>query len=50
LETKTEKQKEKKIVEINKIYNQDCYELLQEIESGTIDLLLQDTPFGCTQN
>jgi len=37
-------------VEINKIYNQDCYELLQEIESGTIDLLLQDTPFGCTQN
>jgi len=37
-------------VEINKIYNQDCYELLQEIESGTVDLLLQDTPFGCTQN
>jgi site-specific DNA-methyltransferase (adenine-specific) len=37
-------------MELNKIYNQDCYELLQEIESGTIDLLLQDTPFGCTQN
>jgi site-specific DNA-methyltransferase (adenine-specific) len=38
------------MIEINKIYNEDCYSILQKIEGGTIDLLLQDTPFGCTQN
>lgn len=32
------------------LYNQDCLETMQEIETGSIDLLLQDTPFGCTQN
>ena len=37
-------------MEINKIYNKDCYELLKEIDNGKVDLLLQDTPFGCTQN
>jgi site-specific DNA-methyltransferase (adenine-specific) len=37
-------------MEINKIYNIDCYELLQKIDNGKVDLLLQDTPFGCTQN
>lgn len=30
--------------------NRDCLELLKEIETGSIDLMLQDTPFGCTQN
>jgi site-specific DNA-methyltransferase (adenine-specific) len=37
-------------IELNKIYNQDCYELLKNIKTGAIDLLLQDTPFGCTRN
>jgi site-specific DNA-methyltransferase (adenine-specific) len=37
-------------MEVNKIYNKDCYELLKEIDNGKVDLLLQDTPFGCTQN
>jgi site-specific DNA-methyltransferase (adenine-specific) len=37
-------------IELNKIYNQDCYELLQEIESGTVDLILQDPPYGTTGN
>ena len=37
-------------MEVNKIYNIDCYELLQGIDNGKVDLLLQDTPFGCTQN
>ena len=32
------------------LYNEDCLKTLQRIETGSIDLLLQDTPFGCTQN
>lgn len=35
---------------INQIHHMDCLDLLQKIENGSIDLLLQDTPFGCTQN
>ena len=34
----------------NKIYNEDCYKTLQRLETGEVDLLLQDTPFGVTQN
>lgn len=36
--------------ERNKIYNEDCYQTLQRLETGAVDLLLQDTPFGVTQN
>ena len=36
--------------ERNKIYNEDCYQTLQRLETGEVDLLLQDTPFGVTQN
>lgn len=32
------------------LYNQDCLETMQEIETGSIDLLLQDMPYGVTQN
>lgn len=32
------------------LYNQDCLDTMKGIETGSIDLLLQDTPFGCTQN
>lgn len=32
------------------ILNQDCYETLCSMQTGVVDLLLQDTPFGCTQN
>jgi DNA modification methylase len=32
------------------LFNEDCRETLKKIETGSIDLLLQDTPFGCTQN
>jgi len=32
------------------LYNEDCIETMQRIETGSVDLLLQDTPFGCTQN
>tara|TARA_R110002124_G_C8831077_1_gene504721 strand:+ start:181 stop:927 length:747 start_codon:yes stop_codon:yes gene_type:complete len=32
------------------LYNEDCFETMKRIETGSVDLLLQDTPFGCTQN
>lgn len=32
------------------LFNEDCRETLKKVETGSIDLLLQDTPFGCTQN
>ena len=32
------------------LYNEDCIETMKRIPNGSIDLLLQDTPFGCTQN
>lgn len=35
---------------LNKIFNEDCYQTLQRLADGTVDLLLQDTPFGVTQN
>lgn len=35
---------------LNKIFNEDCYQTLQRLGDGTVDLLLQDTPFGVTQN
>jgi site-specific DNA-methyltransferase (adenine-specific) len=39
-----------KITENIEITNEDCYETLLRLKTGQIDLLLQDTPFGCTQN
>lgn len=32
------------------LFNEDCRETLKRIPDGSIDLLLQDTPFGVTQN
>lgn len=32
------------------IFNEDCLETMSRIESGSIDLVLQDTPFNTTQN
>ena len=37
-------------MEINKIYNEDCLETLKRLPDNSIDLLLQDPPFGVTQN
>ena len=37
-------------MEINKILFEDCFETLKRIPDGRVDLLLQDTPFGVTQN
>lgn len=32
------------------LYAEDCLETLRRMSNGSVDLLLQDTPFGCTQN
>lgn len=35
-------------MELNKIYFEDCYDTLQRIPDGNVDLLLQDPPYGVT--
>jgi site-specific DNA-methyltransferase (adenine-specific) len=35
-------------LEINKIYNGDCLELMQEIKDKSIDMILCDLPYGTT--
>lgn len=35
-------------MEINKIYNMDCIMGMQEIEAGTVDMILCDLPYGIT--
>lgn len=32
------------------LYNQDCMETMQRIETGSVDLMLTDIPYGTTQN
>ena len=32
------------------LYNENCEDTMKRIKTGSVDLLLQDTPFGCTQN
>ena len=36
----------KVILEINKIYNQDCLEGMKYIDDGSIDMVLCDLPYG----
>ena len=38
------------ILEINKIYNEDCLEGMKKIEDKSIDMILCDLPYGTTQN
>ena len=35
-------------MEINKIYLGDCLELMPQIATGTIDMILCDLPYGTT--
>ena len=37
------------MLEINKIHQGDCLELMKNIPSGTVDLILCDLPYGTTQ-
>ena len=34
------------MVEINKIYNEDCLEGMKRIHDGSIDMILCDLPYG----
>lgn len=38
------------MLEINKIYNEDCLQGMKKIKDKTIDLILTDLPYGITQN
>ena len=38
------------ILEINKIYNEDCLEGMKRIDDKSIDMILCDLPYGTTQN
>lgn len=38
------------MLEVNKIYNEDCLEGMNKIESKSIDMILTDLPYGKTQN
>jgi len=35
---------------ISEVYCEDCYDVLKRLDDGSVDLFLQDTPFGVTQN
>ncbi len=36
------------MLEINKIYNGDCLELMKDIDDKSIDMILCDLPYGTT--
>jgi site-specific DNA-methyltransferase (adenine-specific) len=38
------------MIELNRIYFEDCYDTLVKMDDGCVDLMLQDTPFEVTQN
>lgn len=37
-------------MELNRIYNEDCLKAAKKIESGSIDLILTDLPYGTIKN
>ena len=34
------------MIELNRIYNEDCFETMKRIPDGFIDLVLTDPPYG----
>lgn len=38
------------MLEINKVHNGDCLELMKDIETGSVDLILCDPPYGIVKN
>ena len=38
------------MIEINKIYNEDCLSGMQKIDDKTIDCVICDMPYGTTKN
>lgn len=37
-------------MQINKVYLGDCFELIKQVDDGSIDLIVCDGPFGVTKN
>ena len=38
------------MIELNKIYNEDCLEGMKRIPDGSVDMILCDLPYGTTRN
>ena len=38
------------MIELNKIYNEDCLEGMKRIEDKSVDMILADLPYGTTRN
>ena len=38
------------MIELNRIYNEDCLEGMKRIPDGSVDMILCDLPYGITQN
>ena len=38
------------MIDLNKIYNEDCLEGMKRIQDKSIDMILCDLPYGTTQN
>ena len=38
------------VMELNKIYNEDCLEGMKRIPDGSVDMILCDLPYGTTRN
>ena len=36
-------------MEINKVYQGDCFELIKQIDDESMDLIVCDGPFGVTE-
>ena len=36
------------MIELNKIYNEDCLEGMKKIPDGSVDMILCDLPYGTT--
>lgn len=37
------------MINVNKIYNNDCLQLMKDIDDKSIDMILCDLPYGTTQ-
>lgn len=38
------------MIELNKIYNEDCLEGMKKIPDGSVDCIVCDLPYGTTKN
>ena len=41
-------QKQQSMIELNKIYNEDCIEGMKRIPDGSVDCIVCDLPYGTT--